>query len=310
MNSCNNKKAVLRKRLLALASEQSRLQRALRRLPPVPLRVPFRSGWIHFFQLAERSKRRRDRETLETILAEINTGGFFRGREVAAHLRKKGKRRMLFAGRQTLKRVREWRWGQLRWPEDWKKRYFNRLQHPLERMRQYEFAKPDVFEVGAKPHLVTHVQGHCPEWEAWLHEIDSILRPLGGWRRIAHATGHSTRQWNTSKPLQLLRFKHECREQMRQLRDDGVISQALCLLGFKASEITSEPLFRTSSIKVMQRAFNARNRERYPGGSPVFIYGRQAFKGDAAVLQTAERGALPRSVHHFHSRGSEMGDTS
>ncbi len=272
MNLYNNKKAVLRKRLLALAHEESRLWRAMRHLPPVPLRVPFRSGWIRFFQLAERCKRRRDHEILETILAEINTSEHCRSRQVSTHLRKKGKRRMLFAELQTLKRVREWRWNQLRWPEDWKKRYFNRLPHPLERMRRYEFAKPEVFDVCVKPHLVTHVQGHCPEWEARLHEIQSTLRPLGGWKRIAHLKGQSTRQWDISKPLQLLRFRQECKEQMRQLRDDGVISQALCLKDFRALEITSETPFRTSSIKVMQRAFNARNRERYPGGSPVLSF--------------------------------------
>lgn len=246
MNKHLQPKAVEIRQLLALDRERSRIWRAMRDLPLVELAEPHVRGWERTFVLSERSKRRSDAEILATILTEINTivrcwNRAFRPR--------RGRRRILHFENQGLSRIRAWRWQKLRWPEGWKKRYFNHIPHPILRMSRFEFARPDVFEFRIKPNLVTHVQAICPEMRQRVAEIEAYLEPRGGWRRIGYLKGESMREWLDPKSAQTLRADESYDQQLADLRSEGVIAKTPCPCGFGASAITFPISFGPQALK-------------------------------------------------------------
>ena len=249
MNPHHHPKNAETKWLLSLAREQRHLWKRQRSLPLVELVEPFQSGWTRFFVLSQRSQQRRDARALETILGEINSEQHcwrLSFQFVRKHRFKKLSPRF---ENQRLRRIRVWRWKQLRWPDEWL-RYFRRTFHPLPWNCRLEFERPELFEFKIVPRWITHVQQVDPAIEQRLDEIEKQLRPHGGWDRISYLKGGRGRRcWLPPKGVQELRSDSSYRQQICELRDDGVIAKALYLLGFKALAIASQPLCGPQALK-------------------------------------------------------------
>lgn len=300
MNKHLHPKNIEVRQFRAVCREQSALWREQHALPPVPLAEPYQGGWERSFALTERSRQRRDSDILATILPEINTVQRCWNKNFTVNRRKRGKRRTLVFDQQGLRRIRAHRWCELRWPEEWKKRYFNLLPQPIAWLSRYEFAKPDVFELHLAPYWITETTARCPVIEQRLAQIDAWLQCRGGYRRAQYLNGTTMRKWLPPKSRQTLCADQSFKQQIADLRREGVIPETRHSSSPRVSALTPSGNLWTSSIKVMQRAFNARNRERYPGG--LFI--SQSW---ASSIKVMRRSCTPQNGERYPGRPPRFG---
>lgn len=169
------------KKLLAIHRERCVLWRRERQIKEIDPPIPH--GWVRHWRLTTKTKNRHDAPVLKTILDEIDNPRF--------HWRKSfvpGRRRLrkMIENSQSLRCIREHRWKQLAWAEDWKK-YFRQIVVNPGRQDQtcaYKVLREDLFELFTERHYVREIQVIDPAAESREAELDQYLTVRGRRHRL------------------------------------------------------------------------------------------------------------------------------
>lgn len=184
------------KRLLALERELNRLHRAHYHVPIIPLERPYQRGWVKFYVLEERVRRRPDASLFGAILQAVNQRVYCRERNF---INRGGQpvvlRPRVIPGREWLK---------LAWPAS-HQRYFGygcwRLEDrpwtPVKyrphiigfKLFQFWWLREEI-----QPHLITHQRVDLPEVRSRIAEIETLFNESNGRARLDWLHGHS-RWW-------------------------------------------------------------------------------------------------------------------
>lgn len=199
LKSARRKKRLVKKdfdrKLRALHKKEKILYQQKRNLPLVPLKEPYRKGWVRSFVVREDVARSKYGDFYQTLLDKINTFQYdhdksFRGK-------KKRKRGNVYLTRaQLLKEfcVYEWESRTCKLTEaekihfhatpKWEKHKF---------VRKYLFNEPWRYILKIKPNMITHTQMVDGDLESELQHIDDYIdgRNLRG--KLCHIRGKSAK---------------------------------------------------------------------------------------------------------------------
>jgi hypothetical protein len=186
-------KEVLDRELRGLERERRRLRRATWEAPLIELEKPYQRGWIRFFALTARGKRRPDAAKLHEALQFVQRVQFSRSRDFC-HYSGKSKRRVpLGHPLETLSMREILRRGV---PDRVLKRLILRNRGPLRSKDEVRvlvqqgfggvahFRYPELCESVVAPYFITHGRCVLPEVESRLAEIEGCLRNGGVFRLL------------------------------------------------------------------------------------------------------------------------------
>ncbi len=268
MNSYRDLRCLEDKRLRALERERNRLWDEEHAMEPVPLAVPYQSGWLRYFVLTDRARKRPDAAALEAILRQINVVVHFRRHPDTIRLRRRrGLDLKWRAEQQTLRWLDLWQLDRLRWSQEWLG-YFEQLPRYLNLSSKWRFAKPDLYCFEVVPRIITHVRQISPGIRSRLAEIEHELTPAR-WGRLSNLHGCRVQWRERARPFDRRRADENYRLQMAELRSEGVIPQAV----------------RPAGLHGLR--------------DHVSHLGPQALKGCSALL-TRRAGSITLEVHLFH----------
>lgn len=176
-----NQQTVRDKKLLAIHRERRALWKRHRHTveidPPIP------RGWIRHWRLTAKARNRHDAPILKAILQVIDNRRFHWRQSFESGRRR---RRKMVENSQPLSGIREQRWKQLGWPDEWKK-YFRKVPVNVGRPDQtiaYKILRDDLFELFTERNFIWRMRVIDPELESREAELNRYLRTSGQGHRL------------------------------------------------------------------------------------------------------------------------------
>ncbi len=171
-----NQQTLRDKKLLAIHRERRALWKRQRQT--IEINPPIPRGWVRHWRLTSKARNRHDVSILKTILLAIDNHRFHWRKSFESGRRR---RRRMVENSQNLSGIREHRWTQLGWPEEWKK-YFRKIVVNIGRPDQtfaYKILREDLFELFTERHYIRRVRVIDPELESREAELNQYLNATG-----------------------------------------------------------------------------------------------------------------------------------